>query len=65
MVAFQCVTTLLTEGADTGQEDLSVVLPHGSRSTERDTVDHGDAHIQEDVEREPPSKKQKSTDEGT
>ena len=65
MVASQCVTTLLTNGADTGQEDLSVVLPHGSPSTESDTVGRRDAHIREDVEREPPVKKQKSTDEGT
>ncbi|KAI6832442.1 hypothetical protein KC352_g5937 [Hortaea werneckii] len=49
---------------NTGQEDLSVVLPHGSPSTESDTVGRRDAHIREDVEREPPVKKQKSTDEG-
>ncbi|KAI7478828.1 hypothetical protein KC351_g7963 [Hortaea werneckii] len=50
---------------DNSGEDFSAVLPHGSRSTERDTLGRGDAHMQEDVEREPPSKKQKSTDEGT
>ncbi|RMY51575.1 hypothetical protein D0865_06260 [Hortaea werneckii] len=49
---------------NTGQEELSVVQLHGSRGTERDTVGHGDSHILNNVEREPPSKKQKSTDEG-
>ncbi|KAI7501679.1 hypothetical protein KC367_g2688 [Hortaea werneckii] len=49
---------------NTGQEDLSLVLPHGSPSAESDTVGRGNVRIQEDVEREPPVKKQKSTDEG-
>ncbi|KAI6796698.1 hypothetical protein KC361_g4321 [Hortaea werneckii] len=49
---------------DNSGEDISAMLPHGSRSTEWDTVGRGDAHDQEDVEREPPVKKQKSTDEG-
>ncbi|RMY20800.1 hypothetical protein D0867_03736 [Hortaea werneckii] len=45
------------------EEDLSVALSHGSRGA-GNTVGHGDAHVQDNVEREPPFKKQKSTDEG-
>ncbi|KAI7244493.1 hypothetical protein KC365_g1366 [Hortaea werneckii] len=46
-------------------EDLPVALPHGSRGAGRNTVGRRGANIQEDEEREPPFKKQKSTDEVT
>ncbi|KAI7527866.1 hypothetical protein KC331_g16068 [Hortaea werneckii] len=46
-----------------GEEDLSVALSHGSRGA-GNTAGRGDAHVQDNVEREPPFKKQKSTDEG-
>ncbi|RMX93931.1 hypothetical protein D0867_14034 [Hortaea werneckii] len=46
-----------------GEEDLSVALSHGSRGA-GNTAGRDDAHVQDNVEREPPFKKQKSTDEG-
>lgn len=64
MMAFRLMTTLLTYGTDDGEEDLSVALSHGSRGA-GNTAGRGDAHVQDNVEREPPFKKQKSTDEGT
>lgn len=64
-MVFRPMTTSLTFWAASSDEDLPVALPHGSRGAGRNTVGRRGANIQEDEEREPPFKKQKSTDEGT
>ncbi|KAI7216073.1 hypothetical protein KC333_g5063 [Hortaea werneckii] len=64
-MAFRPMTTSLTFRAASSEEDLPVALPPGSRGVGRNTVGRRGARIQEDGEREPPFKKQKSTDEVT